>query len=351
MPHHRSLAALVTAALAIPLLAAPPAHAVTPRVAWSDTTVLAGATVRATVDPQTRPKGTTLTLQREYLDGWRRADGTAERTRRGFVLDVPTDQYGTFDYRVIATKGRRVVAASRTRAVQVRPSYDPVGRAGRHRLTEGGDGRRIRWNPCAGAIAWTFNPDHAPTRALRQLKSGFNRVSRATGLEFEYAGTTDQKPNAFGRNIRNGADVIVGWRTARDYDLFADHPQVVGEGGNTHSYGFQEGDGRRVSKAVSGGVVLNASRDRRLDNGFGRGYTWGEVIIHEIAHVLGLSHTPSRTQVMYFQTIRRDADWGAGDLRGLSKVGDRRGCLTRAPSRAAAGAERTAQVRHHVSHR
>jgi hypothetical protein len=333
MPRRRSLAALVTAALATPLLAALPAHAAAPRVTWSDTDVVAGEPVRATVDPATRPKGSVLVLQRKYLDGWRRADGSAERTRRGLVLDVPTDQYGTFDHRVIAKEGRTVVATSRTRAVTVRPPYDPVGRARQHRLTEGGDDRPIRWDPCAGPITWTFNPDHSPTRALRQLRSGFKRVTRATGLDFEYAGRTDQKPNPFGRNIRNGADVIIGWRTARDYDLFADNPQVVGEGGNTHSYGFREGDGRRVSKALSGGVVLNASRDRRLGDGYGRGYTWGEVIIHEIAHVLGLSHTPSRKQVMYYQTIRRDAAWGAGDLRGLSRVGDRRGCLTRASDR------------------
>ena len=74
----------------------------------------------------------------------------------------------------------------------------------------------------------------------------------------------------------------------------------------------------------------------QLDRGFGRGYTWGEVIIHEIGHVLGLSHVDARKQVMYFQTIRRDATWGAGDLRGLRKVGDSRGCLTRIPARAVA---------------
>ncbi|HET6560469.1 MAG TPA: matrixin family metalloprotease [Marmoricola sp.] len=334
MPHPRSVAALVAVALATPLVAAPPAQAVTPQVSWTDTTAVAGDRVRATVALDTRPRGTRLVLQRKYLDTWRKADGTAQRNRRGFVLEVPTDQYGTFDYRVVAKDGRRTVATSRTRAVEVRPPYAPVGRPAQHRLTTGGDGHKIRWDPCAGAITWTFNPRHAPTRGLKQLKAGFRRIQRATGLELEYAGTTGQKPNPFGQGIRNGADLIVGWRTARDYDLFDDHPQVVGEGGNTHRYGFREADGTATSKAISGGVVLNASRDRRLANGFGRGYTWGEVIIHEIGHVLGLSHTGSPQQVMYFQTIRRDADWGAGDLRGLRRVGDSRGCLDRGSGRA-----------------
>lgn len=348
MPHRRSLAALAAVALATPLLAAPPAHAVAPRVSWSDTTAVAGDRVRATVDADTRPRGTKLVLQRKYLDGWRKAGGPAKRTRRGFALDVPTAQYGTFKYRVAAKDGRRVVATSRSRRVAVRPSYEPVGSAKHHRLTTGGDRRTIRWNPCAGSITWTFNPRHAPTRGLKQVKQGFRRIQRATGLEFEYAGVTSQKPNPFGQDISNGADLIIGWRTARDYRLFRDHRQVVGEGGNSHRYGFREADGTRISRAVSGGVVLNANQDRNLGNGFGRGYTWGEVIIHEIGHVLGLSHVGSRKQVMYFQTIRRSAEWGAGDLRGLRKVGDSRGCLTRAPSREVPAREGTEA---HVTHR
>ena len=352
MPHRRSLAALAAVALVSPLVSAAPAHAVRPAVSWSDTTVVAGDRVRATVDPATRPRGAKLVLQRKYLDRCRKADGPAERSRRGFVLEVPTDRYGTFKYRVVAKDGRRIVSTSRTRKVAVRPSYEPVGKPRQHRLTEGGDGRTIRWNPCAGPITWTFNPRHAPTRGLKQVKQGFRRVHRATGLEFEYVGTTRQKPNAFGEKVRNGADVILGWRTARDYRLFRDHRQVVGEGGNTHRYGFREADGSRTSKAVSGGVVLNANQDRRLANGFGRGYTWGEVIIHEIGHVLGLSHVDSSKQVMYFQTIRRKAEWGAGDLRGLQKVGSGRGCITRAGtkprSRAASELRGTTS---HLTHR
>jgi hypothetical protein len=347
MPHRRSLAALVVAALATPLLTAPPAQARAPRVTWSDTTVVAGEPVRVTVDPTTRPKGSKLVLQRSYLDRWRRVDDTTERTRDGLALDVPTAQYGTFDYRVIAKDGRKVVATSRTREVTVSPSWDPVGRPRQHRLTEGGDGHKIRWDPCAGPITWTFNPDHMPHHGRKQLRAGFRRIERATGLHFEYAGTTGQKPNPFGTEIRNGADLIIGWRTARDYRLFRHQPQVVGEGGNTHRYGYREADGTRASRAISGGVVLNASRDRKLDEGFGRGYTWGEVIVHEIGHVLGLGHIGARTQVMYFQTIRRDANWGAGDLRGLTKVGNSRGCLTRTPQRATAPREGgTAHIKH-----
>ncbi len=348
MPPRRSLAALVAATLATPLLAAPPAQAAALTVTWTDTAVVAGDRVRAVVDPRSRPKGAVLVLQRKYLDRWRKADDSARRTRRGLVLDVPTEQYGPFAYRVVAKDGRRTVARTPTRTVRVRPAYDPPGRARQHRLSADANGRKIRWNPCAGPITWTFNPRHAPTRGLPQVRTGIRRIERATGLRFDYVGRTRQKPNPYGQDIRNGADLILGWRTARTYALFRDQPQVVGEGGNSHRYGFREADGTRTSKAVSGGVVLNASQDRRLGNGFGRGYTWGEVIIHEIGHVLGLSHVGSRKQVMYFQTLRRNADWGAGDLRGLYKVGDSRGCLTRVPARVVAHRQGTsAHVTHH----
>ena len=83
---------------------------------------------------------------------------------------------------------------------------------------------------------------------------------------------------AYGRHLR-GADVIVGWRN-RGYAPFR-RPGAVGVGGNRFVTGYREADGTRVSRAVRGGVVLDAGRIGRLTNGFGRGYTWGEVLMHE----------------------------------------------------------------------
>jgi hypothetical protein len=191
---------------------------------------------------------------------------------------------------------------------------------------------RVRWDSC-DTIRWTFNAKNSPRKALRQLRGGFRRIHLATGLDFAFKGKTSQKPNPYGNNV-DGADVIIGWRTAKDYRVFRRHPGTVGIGGNKYYSGYQEADGSPVNKAVQGGVVFNASMRGKLSRGFGKGATWGEVIIHELGHVIGLGHPNASKQIMYYSVIGRNADWGAGDLAGFRRLGDVRGCLKKAPGRA-----------------
>ena len=323
-------AALVGCALTAPVLSPSATAAVSPDVSYSDRNVVAGTNVRAVVRKSTRPAGTTLVLQRKYLDKWRTADNSAVETKNGYVLGVPTNQYGDFPYRVVAKNGNgRVVSKSGASTVTVRPSYKPLGRSTQHVF---GAKPRVRWDSC-DPIRWTFNAKNAPKRALKQLRAGMRRLHLATGLDFDYKGKTSQKPNPYGNNLE-GADVIVGWRTPKDYRVFKRNPGTVGIGGNKYYSGFQEADGSPVNKAVQGGVVFNASMRGELRNGFGRGATWGEVIIHELGHVMGLGHPNADKQIMYYSIIGRDADWGAGDLAGFRRVGDVRGCLKRTPGRA-----------------
>ena len=82
-------------------------------------------------------------------------------------------------------------------------------------------------------------------------------------------------------------------------------------------------------------MVLNASMRGKLSNGFGKGATWGEVVIHELGHLVGLGHTSARSQIMYFSVLQRNASWGAGDLAGFRRLGDVRGCLEKVSGRRA----------------
>jgi hypothetical protein len=321
----RRLAAAVLLApgLAAPVvLGAPAAAAPDLVVRLSAADVRAGDRVVTKVKRATGPRGARLVLQRQYLDRWRTADRTAKRNERWFVLRVPTDQYGTFSYRVVAKRGGEVAARSPKQRVTVRPPYDPVGRPKQHVL-QGGK-RVVRWDPCR-PVLWRFNPRRAPHHGLKQVKRGVRRVEAATGLDFRYAGTTSQNPNPHGTNVRK-AHVIIGWRT-KHYRPFRG-TDTVGLGGNGYYLSaYQEADGTRVRRAVQGGVVLNAGMKDELRNGFGRGLTWGEVIVHELGHVVGLEHAPARRQIMFYRVIPRSADWGAGDLAGLRRVGSSRGCL------------------------
>jgi hypothetical protein len=323
-----------TAAGLTPLVGVPVADAApTPTVHWSDSHVRAGAKVVATVEPRSLPRRTFPVLQRRFSDGWRVADRTATRTGDGLRLRVPSDQYGRFTYRVVARGAAGVVSVSDAQRVRVRPAYDPRGRKRSFRFLAA---RRARWDSCR-TVRWTFNGDLAPRRGLRQVKAAVRRIHAATGIELEYVGRSERKANPYGDHVP-GAAVIIGWRSARVFREYAGSPQVVGLAGQRFVSGYRDGEGR-VDRTTQAGVILNAGH--RLDRGFGRGTTWGEVIVHELGHVMGLGHAPARKQVMYFSTTGYDANLGAGDLTGLRRLGDTRGCLRRTSSRAAVGSALT----------
>jgi hypothetical protein len=322
-------ALLAAPLLVVPLTAVPSSSAEAPRVRWSDTSVRVGKAVTATVTKGSRPAGTDLVLQRRFPDAWRPADRSARRTPKGFVLRVPSGQFGSFTYRVVAKDGGRIVSSSAHRSVTVRPGYQPVGKARQHAF---GQDPRVRWDSCR-TITWKFNPRHAPTGGLGQVKEGVKRIRQATGLEFDYAGKTTQKPNAHGQGIR-GAAVIVGWLPPRSYQVFRQSPSTVGHGGYSYrTTPMRAGNGTAAYRAFQGGVVLNIKHDRALRNDYGKGYTWGEVIIHELGHVVGLAHPDGSRQIMHATVIPRNATWGAGDIAGFRKVGDAAGCLRPAPGR------------------
>lgn len=295
-----------------------------PHVAWSDTSVTAGTNVKVLVSRGAVPRRGKAVLQRRYPDGWSAADRHAKEVRHGYRLDVPTEQFGKFVYRVVVRTDAGRVSVSKPKDVRIRPPYDPRGRKRAYRYL--GD-QRARWNSCS-EIEWTFNPRHAPRHGLKQVKAGIRRIHAATGLEFDYQGRTSDAANPLGDHVR-GADVVIGWRSKRTFRRYGG-ARVVGVGGSRSSSGYRDSQGR-TSKIVQGGVILNAGFDLR--SGFGRGVTWGEVIIHEVGHVVGMGHSPASNQIMYYSTTRYDASWGAGDLAGLRTLGDTRGCLHRTNGR------------------
>ncbi len=327
----RLVTAACAAALLVPLTALVPTAEAASRlsVAWSDTSVTAGTRVAATVKPRSVPDGATLTLQRRFPDGWRVADATATRTEDGFVLRAPSDQFGRFSYRVAASRGGSLLSASDTVRVTVRTGWDPRGRARQHAYLFG---QRTRWDSCR-TVRWKFNDSLAPRHGLRQVKAAVRRIHAATGLEFDYRGKTDHRSNPYGDGVA-GAAVVVGWRSARTFQHYVGSPQVVGLAGQRYLTGYRDADGP-VHKTQQAGVILNAGH--RLREGFGTGTTWGEVIVHELGHVVGLDHAGSRKQVMYYSTTGYDANLGKGDLTGMRRLGDTRGCLHRTSARATAG--------------
>ena len=89
---------------------------------------------------------------------------------------------------------------------------------------------------------------------------------------------------------------------------------------------YQQGDETTVSKIIRGAVVIDKALSFR--GGFGKGYTRGDILLHELGHTMGLSHVGASTQIMYGRMTRGTARLNKGDLTGLEKRGARLGCVT-----------------------
>lgn len=203
--------------------------------------------------------------------------------------------------------------------------------------------RPVGFNPCQ-PVRYVVNRGQASDADMADLEQALAKLAAATGLEFQYVGPTDEDPRILPSPRRevdgslSWPPVVIGWarlgtgdqlrpRTDRRAD-----PDVVVSGGGTPVVV------RDV--IVTGTLILNldavtdTDTRKRVPNGFGPGVNWGRIILHELAHVIGLGHVESRTSIMNEDLTRQtisSSEWGIGDLAGLKQLGRENGCLTVPP--------------------
>lgn len=178
------------------------------------------------------------------------------------------------------------------------------------------DGDPVRWPTCR-PIRYVVRPANEPEGARKVLQRSVDKLSDVTGLTFEYAGTTDEAPSSK-RGVylpdRYGdqwAPVLVTYSTPQEYPRLKG--QAAGFGGPTF---VQQGGS--TPRYVSGMVVLDAPQLERLGQQAMRA-----VMLHELAHVVGLAHVNDRSQLMNpVQYGRGVTDLGKGDREGLRALGD-----------------------------
>lgn len=222
---------------------------------------------------------------------------------------------------------RRVEASSAGQVFPVRQDASAAAGWGPTYVDE--DGRPARWDPCR-PIAYVVQAAWMPAAGRRDLAEALRRLTAASGLEFVDEGDTDElparsraayQPERFGRRW---APLLIGWVPSGVTDL--------GLGAGVQGVSLSVAvPGRSGPSLVSGQVVLDAGN--RLAAGFGPGTTDGEVLLHELAHAVGLGHVLDPTQVMYSQTTNSESQFGAGDRSGLAALGAAAGCHPAPPAR------------------
>lgn len=180
------------------------------------------------------------------------------------------------------------------------------------------NGQPVRWSTCR-PIRYVVRPAQEPEGGRQLLREAVDRVSEATGLEFAFAGTTDEAPR---RNRppydtdRYGdawSPVLVAW---------SDPDELARLEGRQAGFGgpVQVSRTGQAPRYVSGIVALDADQLASMDADSVRA-----VIIHELAHVVGLAHVNDRGQLMNpVQYGRGVTSLQKGDLEGLRILGNGR---------------------------
>jgi hypothetical protein len=197
----------------------------------------------------------------------------------------------------------------------------------------------MRWNPCQAQITYAVNPTFAARSAagrraaVADVQQAFQRLSQATGITFTSAGTTSFMPTGSSWSSTSPAEIVVAWvdqtRSGGRSTLLttdANGRYVAGTGG--YSFKRWAFPGQDWTGAIGRGFVVVNARERTVKPGFGSGITRGNLLLHELGHVVGLEHTSSTDELMHSVLLpRTSTGYRSGDLAGLAKVGVEGGCI------------------------
>jgi len=303
--------------LLLALSAAPGQGAATVSPAWPTTTVVVN-TERAVTGTLDVKQSTSVVLQQKVSGNWRTVASDTTDDAGNFSLKVPTWWLGTRDYRVVGDGTQE----SAPTTFNVKPSYTPVGKASEHAFMV--NSTIARWDPCS-VIGWRINARQATTGALADTKAAFARLSQATGFTFKYRGTTAGIPQWDSNSwYPSDTQIVVAWVRKRQTSLFSGQSGADAVGAPYYLMGYHNGDGSSAYRISKGAVVVDSSF--RIKGGYGIGLTRGDILLHELGHVMGLDH-PSDPHQLMAPTLPNVSTYQTGDNTGLVRVGMAAGCV------------------------
>jgi hypothetical protein len=162
----------------------------------------------------------------------------------------------------------------------------------------------VTW-PCEGTIPVEVNPEGAPAGYESIVANAVARTNAASGFRFEVVGETSDRDFL----SRGAGPVLLGFADATEVELL--EGDIAGVGGSVYA----RTGGADPITAVGGLVVLDIDDvTDRLPAEHAEA-----VLIHELAHVLGLGHTDAPGQLMRAAGTGQ-TDFGVGDLAGLQHL-------------------------------
>jgi hypothetical protein len=181
----------------------------------------------------------------------------------------------------------------------------------------------VTYDPCRPVHYVTSNRT-AVDGSDELVASAVDEISAATGLRFVSDGPTDEAPSvdrAFYQPGRYGdawAPVLIAWSDDTESPGLAG--SVAGLGGSAYLKSIGADAPAAAKVYVSGAVTLDGPDLREVEATQGRAAVRA-VVLHELAHVVGLDHVNDRRQLMYPEAVAGVVDLGAGDRRGLAQLG------------------------------
>ena len=181
-------------------------------------------------------------------------------------------------------------------------------------LTQRGSKQPVGYDPCE-PIEYVVNPAGAPADWGQLVDTAVRDTEKASGLRFQYMGTTDKRPfdpNGGGLvgDVRSPA--VVGFA---DADEIPDLAGAVAGVGGSEAAASARGD----LYSVTGSVALDTDVFDHASTGEDRDRLQA-IVDHEFGHLVGLDHVPSDRELM--SPVHVGQTWyGPGDLEGLARLG------------------------------